>query len=124
MGPDKMTGKRFVTDFDFDRPITRLGTHCSKWDGLGPRFGDHAVGALPMWVADMEFAAPPAVTDVLREAVEHGVHGYYGDPASYHAAIQGWMKRRHGWEIETGWIHHRRHCERGEYGHSGLLPPR
>lgn len=93
-----------MTDFDFDRPITRLGTHCSKWDGLGPRFGDHAVGALPMWVADMEFAAPPAVTDVLREAVEHGVHGYYGDPASYHAAIQGWMKRRHGWEIETGWI--------------------
>ena len=90
--------------FDFDRPIRRLGTHCAKWDSLAARFGAHAAGALPMWVADMEFAAPPAVTEVLRAAVEHGVHGYYGDPSGYIAAIRGWMKRRHGWDVEPGWI--------------------
>lgn len=93
-----------MTSFDFDRPISRLGTNCSKWDGLTSRFGAHAEGALAMWVADMEFAAPPAVTEALRAAVDHGVHGYYGDPSAYLAAIQGWMKRRHGWEIEQGWI--------------------
>ncbi len=90
--------------FDFDRPIPRLGTHCAKWDSLAARFGAHAAGALPMWVADMEFAAPPAVTEALRAAVEHGVHGYYGDPSGYIAAIRGWMKRRHGWDVEPGWI--------------------
>lgn len=93
-----------MPEFDFDRPIPRLGTHSVKWDGLAYRFGAHAVGALPMWVADMEFAAPPAVTRTLREAVEHGVHGYFGDPADYLAAIRGWMSRRHGWEIEESWI--------------------
>ena len=90
--------------FDFDRPIPRIGTHSAKWDALPARFGVQPEGALPMWVADMEFAAPPAVNKALQDAIDLGVHGYYGDPASYHAAIQGWMKRRHGWAVETGWI--------------------
>ncbi len=89
---------------DFDRPIPRIGTHSSKWDSLEARFGVSPQGILPMWVADMEFAAPDAVNNALREVVDLGVHGYYGDPASYHAAIQGWMKRHHGWAIETDWI--------------------
>lgn len=90
--------------YDFDRPITRLGTHSVKWDGLKARFGVDPEGQLPMWVADMEFAAPPAVNAALQAAVDNGVHGYFGDPSDYLAAIQGWMKKRHGWEIETGWI--------------------
>ncbi len=89
---------------DFDRPIPRIGTHSAKWDSLEARFGVSPEGALPMWVADMEFAAPDAVNQALRDVVDLGVHGYYGDPASYHTAIQGWMKRRHGWDIETDWI--------------------
>lgn len=92
--------------FDFDRRINRIGTHSAKWDALKARFGAAPEGALPMWVADMDFAAPPAVNRVLAEMVEHGVHGYYADDAGYRAAIQGWMKRRHGWAIETDWISH------------------
>lgn len=90
--------------FDFDRPIPRIGTHSAKWDSLPARFGIQPEGTLPMWVADMEFAAPPAVNKALQDAIDLGVHGYYGDPASYHEAIQGWMKRRHGWDINTNWI--------------------
>lgn len=93
-----------MKSFDFDRQITRLGSHSVKWDGLASRFGAHAAGALPMWVADMEFQAPPVVNDALRAAVEHGIYGYYGDPSDYLAAIRGWMQRRHGWEIEESWI--------------------
>lgn len=90
--------------FDFDRPINRIGTHSAKWDSLKDRFGVDPEGQLAMWVADMEFAAPPAVNAALSAAIENGVHGYYGDPSDYLAAIQGWMKRRHGWEIDTSWI--------------------
>ncbi|MFV0473560.1 MAG: MalY/PatB family protein [Pikeienuella sp.] len=93
-----------MTSFDFDRPISRRGTHSVKWDALADRYGPHAKDALPMWVADMEFAAPPAVNDALRAAVDHGIHGYFGDPSDYLAAIRGWMKRRHGWEVEENWI--------------------
>ena len=52
--------------FDFDRPINRIGTHSVKWDGLPGRFGVKPEGMLPMWVADMEFAAPPAVNAALQ----------------------------------------------------------
>ncbi|MGB0506889.1 MAG: MalY/PatB family protein [Pikeienuella sp.] len=90
--------------FDFDRPINRIGTHSLKWDGLPARYGMAPEGKVSMWVADMDFAAPPAVTEALQTAVTHGVHGYYGDPESYLSAIQGWMSRRHGWEIEKSWI--------------------
>lgn len=90
--------------FDFDRPITRLGTNSAKWDSVKARFGVDPEGTLPMWVADMEFAAPPAVNAALQAGLDNGVHGYFGDPSDYLAAIQGWMKRRHGWEIEKSWI--------------------
>ena len=45
--------------------ITRLGTNSAKWDSLKARFGVDPEGKLPMWVADMEFAAPPAVNAAL-----------------------------------------------------------
>ena len=90
--------------FEFDRPITRLGTHSAKWDSLQARFGVSPEGMLPMWVADMEFAAPPVVNQALQAGIDNGVHGYYGDAGSYHDAIQGWMKRRHNWDIDTDWI--------------------
>ncbi|MEM7270393.1 MAG: MalY/PatB family protein [Pseudomonadota bacterium] len=90
--------------YDFDIPINRIGTHSVKWDGLKDRFGVEPEGALPMWVADMEFAAPPCVNTALQRMIDNGVHGYYGAPASYLASIQNWMKTRHNWEIETDWI--------------------
>lgn len=90
--------------FDFDHRIDRIGTNSMKWDGLKARFGMEPEGAVSMWVADMDIAAPPAVTEVLRQSVEHGVHGYYGDPSAYLGSIKGWMARRHGWEIEKSWI--------------------
>jgi cystathionine beta-lyase len=90
--------------FDFDAPIDRRGTHCSKWDGMAARTGVTAPDGIAMWVADMDFAAPPPVRDRLAAAVAHGVFGYYGDDASWRAAVCGWMARRHGWAVDPDWI--------------------
>jgi cystathionine beta-lyase len=90
--------------FDFDTPIDRRGTHCVKWDMLRPLYGIDPGDGLAMWVADMDFAAPPAVNAALMAAARHGVHGYFGDEADCHAAITGWMARRHGWEVDPAWI--------------------
>jgi cystathionine beta-lyase len=32
------------------------------------------------------------------------VPGYYGDDRAYRAAVQGWMARRHGWEVDPAAI--------------------
>ena len=89
---------------DFDRIINRRNTHSVKWDSLGPLFGVTDEDAIPMWVADMDFAAPEAVNQALRDAAEHGVHGYYGDDAEYRSSIVDWMSSRHGWVVDPGHI--------------------
>ena len=52
----------------------RRGTDCMKWDGLQEKFGE--TDLLPMWIADMEFIAPDAVTHAMAERVRHGIFGY------------------------------------------------
>lgn len=86
----------------FDRTINRLNTASYKWDQSKKLFG--TTDLLPMWVADMDFASPPAVVEALAERVQHGVYGYTMRPQSYYDAVLGWLKRRHGWEIEKEWL--------------------
>ncbi|NLV74334.1 MAG: putative C-S lyase [Chloroflexi bacterium] len=78
----------------FDRIIDRHGTDCVKWDTYGP-------DVLPMWVADMDFAAPPKVLDAIRAISEHGVLGY-GSQAGNLALLTAWQDRlseRYGWQV-------------------------
>jgi cystathionine beta-lyase len=64
-----------------------------------------AADPLPMWVADTDFKAPPAVLDALHQAVDHGVFGYPGGaPKSYVDAVTGWQAKRFGWEVRPEWI--------------------
>jgi cystathionine beta-lyase len=90
--------------FDFDRVIERRGTHSSKWDNIAKLSGITSPDAIPMWVADMDFAAPPGVTAALAAEAEHAVHGYYADTGSWAAALTDWLARRHGLKIEPGWV--------------------
>ena len=88
---------------DFDEVIDRRDTHSQKWDDLEKNYGVSADSGIPLWVADMDFRAPPPVNAALQRMVDHGVHGYYGDDTSFRAAMAGWMKRRHDWTIEPEW---------------------
>lgn len=88
----------------FDDIVDRRGTHCAKWDMMDKLYGVSADDGLAMWVADMDFAPPQCVLDALQARVDHGMFGYFGDDSEYHAAIQWWMKERHGWDIQPEWI--------------------
>lgn len=94
--------------FDFDTVIDRRGTHSVKWDGMGARFGLTAEDQIPMWVADMDFPAPPSVNEAIQRLVDHGVHGYYGNDSTMREAVCDWYRTRHDWEIDPdwlGWVH-------------------
>ena len=88
--------------FDFDSEIPRTGTASVKYDGAAANFGTAEL--IPMWVADMDFAAPEAITHALMERATHPIYGYTLYPDSMFEALISWMKKRHGWEIERGWI--------------------
>ncbi len=90
--------------FDFDRVIDRRGTHATKWDMIARLSGIEAPDAIPMWVADMDFAAPPGVTEALAAEVERATHGYYADTGSWAAALSEWMARRHDLRINPDWV--------------------
>ena len=82
-----------MTDYTatFDRGVERRGSGSYKWDS-DPE-------ALPLWVADMDFATAPAVIDALRRRVEQGAFGYTLVGDEYYDAVIRWFARRHGWDI-------------------------
>ncbi len=83
---------------NFDRVIPRRGTASEKWDI--PRGED----VLPLWVADMDFRAAPAIVDALRRRVEEGVFGYALPPRTWHDSLRRWLHRRHGWKVKSNSI--------------------
>jgi cystathionine beta-lyase len=79
--------------FDFDKVVDRRGTDSNKWNKYGP-------DVLPLWVADMDFASPPAVVEALRARVEHGIFGYLreGAPELVEVFTER-CRKRYGWDV-------------------------
>lgn len=85
-----------------DAPMDRSGTNCEKWDRCAEVFGRADV--IPMWIADMEFPTEPAVVDALTARAKHPIYGYTENGAAERKAEAGWLRRRHGLEIDPEWI--------------------
>ena len=82
----------------FDSPIDRRGSDSIKWGKYAGR------DILPLWVADMDFAAPPAVIDAITQRLAHPVLGYGQAPASVADAVIQHLERHYDWHIEAEWI--------------------
>ena len=88
--------------FDFDTVINRRGTDSVKFDFATEHGYDADI--LPLWVADMDFQAPPCVRQALAERVEHGIFGYTDVKQDYYDAVCGWFARRFGWQTKPEWV--------------------
>ena len=88
--------------YDFDEIVNRRGTGCVKWDetpstlNLPPSLLNDVI---PLWVADMDFRAAPAILEAVRKRAEHGVFGYTVVGDDYYDAVISWFQRRHQWTI-------------------------
>lgn len=78
--------------YDFDRVLNRRGTDSGKW-------GMYGEDVLPLWVADMDFASPPAVIEALRARVDEGVYGYGMDSPILRHTIQERLQRLYNWQV-------------------------
>ncbi len=87
---------------NFNQEIHRSGSNSVKHDGRAAYFGTSDL--LPLWVADMDFASPEAVTHALAQRVAHPIYGYTFYPESAFEALIGWLKKRHNWEVKREWI--------------------
>ncbi len=98
----------------FDKEIARKGTNSVKWEFMAGKHGEPLVThtdrffgedrTLPMWVADMDFRCPEPVVEALTARAQHGIYGYSAPTPAFYAAVIGWMKRRHDWDVSPDWI--------------------
>jgi len=84
--------------YDFDNPPEQRGMDSLKWARYAGR------DVLPMWVADMEFAAPTEVLDALRRRLDHGVLGYAQPEETLNRTVCAALQRDHGWSVDPDWL--------------------
>ncbi|MFN3209804.1 MAG: MalY/PatB family protein [Roseovarius sp.] len=82
---------------DFDRPIDRRGTNCTKWDAMEKAYGVSAEDGIAMWVADMDFAAAEVLQEAVRGLLDKANYGYFTGEPEMKDAVAWWMETRHGW---------------------------
>ena len=94
---------------NFDEIIDRRGTNALNTDGFrgyifhaGPEkvfpFKDEEF--VRMWVADMEFATPPAICQAIKDRVDRRIFGYtMMYDSDYYKALNGWCESRYGWSF-------------------------
>lgn len=85
----------------FSEIYNRRNSNSLKWDKMCEIYNlEDTTNILPMWVADMDFPAPPAVVDALSTRLKHPIFGYtFPDDELKHAIIS-WYKERHNWAID------------------------
>ena len=59
---------------------------------------------LPLWVADMDFACPPEVTEALIKRASHPIYGYPMKQAAFYQSLQEWIQKRFGVTVEQSWM--------------------
>ncbi|MEK7862138.1 MAG: PatB family C-S lyase, partial [Chloroflexota bacterium] len=77
--------------------VERRGSWSMRWERYP---GD----VIPLWVADTDFRAPPAVLEALRRRIEHGVFGYSVPPNALRDAFIERMQRLYDWRVEPDWV--------------------
>ncbi len=91
-----------MSKYNFDEMTVRRGTSCVKWDAPSPA-GPISENVIPMWVADMDFKAAPAIQEAVRNRAEQGIFGYTHVPDSYFESSINWWQRRRGWHTQKDW---------------------
>ncbi|UWF46692.1 PatB family C-S lyase [Pseudomonas sp. N3-W] len=79
--------------FDFDQVFDRHATGSTKWSR-------YPADVLPMWVADMDFAAPPVIIQALQKRLEHPMLGYSVAQEALRTAIVADLWSKYAWRVQ------------------------
>ena len=87
--------------FDFTTLPQRLGLDAIALDAVGAPGSSYTVpkegfDIIPMWIADMNFLAAPAIPEAISRRLAHTTYGYFSPRAEYYDAIIRWHRERKG----------------------------
>ncbi|HTX73353.1 MAG TPA: MalY/PatB family protein [Rectinemataceae bacterium] len=86
--------------YDFDSAPDRRPWDSVKWSFLARDCPAGGPELSPLWVADMDFAAPPEIRSAVESRAAHPVYGYTGLTGTFFAAFAAWMRERHALELD------------------------
>jgi len=86
-----------MNNYNFDIIIDRHDTSAAKFERLDTVFGRHDV--TPLWIADLDFAVCPKITEALYKRLKHPVLGYSDASDAYWQSIINWNLHRHHFGI-------------------------
>jgi len=91
---------------DFDALVDRTNTDSLKWAKYAAGRDSNEAGreVIPLWVADMDFAAPSPIISALRQRIDHGVFGYNQPTGSQTDAAVAYLARKFDWTIDPDWL--------------------
>lgn len=91
--------------YDFSSIINRQGKDAIAIESAGkkvwgnePDLPKGDFDFIPMWVADMNFATSPSVTDAIIARAQHPLFGYFFPTDEYYNSIINWQTKRNGHE--------------------------
>lgn len=96
-----------MSNFTFDQVIDRSHTGAAKtsaeliMDHFHLNYYDDTIS---MWVADMDFACPPAVIESIKSRADKLILGYTKPVSAYHDSIINWYQRRHRMNLQKDWL--------------------
>ena len=79
--------------YDFETIMDRKGGAGVDW-AVVPTKPKNGFSAIPMWVADMNFATVPTIPQAIIKRAEHPAFGYYLPTDEYFDSIIRWHKER------------------------------
>lgn len=86
--------------YDFESIIDRKNTNSLKWEFVSHAIEGAHPDALPLWLADMDFACAQPILDALHRRIDRKIFGYSDHHTDkYYDAVCGWFKRRFDWAI-------------------------
>ena len=96
-------------NFDFETMLERHGLDSIAVDAIGaevsfakaPEAPKEGFDAIPMWVADMNFATAPSITEAIIRRAAHPAFGYFMPPKEYYDSIIRWHRLRNGVDYIT-----------------------
>ncbi|MBH0329451.1 cystathionine beta-lyase [Brevibacillus brevis] len=88
--------------YDFDQRIERRGTDSVKWEIQNPKVNGE--GMLPLWVADMDFACAPEITEALIKRANHPIYGYTLKSNAFYQSLKEWIHKRFGVKVDVSWM--------------------
>ncbi|HET7535535.1 MAG TPA: PatB family C-S lyase [Candidatus Didemnitutus sp.] len=85
-------------NFNFDAPLDRASGDSRKWHKYAGQ------DILPLWIADMDFAASPAILEALHRRVNRGDLGYGMPLPPLTSAVVNYCQQHYGWKIDASWL--------------------